>query len=204
MKERPRPKKQPILLPWMWLITVVNSIILAGVILSVYTWGLDHYVDELDVDEIGEDIQAEGHNSFTAKQLAKARTVAFIALVGSENVRAYTSRSFDKLFIVDLLSNKHMQRAIGLAQAALYLALFLPGLSDVLGLHGVDIDLKGWIAALLGAVATLVLCEASKLVRQAVTFKNKAHSTDAQATKGLTKGEVKNDGGKKTSAQNIV
>merc|ERR1711959_279924 len=29
MKERPGPKKQPILLPWMWLITVVNSIILA-------------------------------------------------------------------------------------------------------------------------------------------------------------------------------
>merc|ERR1719160_1553635 len=145
MKEHPRPKKQPVLLPWMWLITIVNSIILAGVIMAVYTWGLDHYVDELDVDEIGEDIQAEGHNSFTAKQLAKARTVAFIALVWSENVRAYTSRSFDKLFIVDLLSNKHMQRAIGLAQAALYPALFLPGLSDVLGLHGVDIDSAGWL-----------------------------------------------------------
>merc|ERR1711985_93917 len=80
MKEHPRPKKQPILLPWMWFITIVNSIILAGVIMAVYTWGLDHYVDELDVDEIGEDIQEEGHNSFTAKQLAKARTVAFIAL----------------------------------------------------------------------------------------------------------------------------
>merc|ERR1712093_47592 len=120
-------------------------------------------------DEIGEDIQAEGHNSFTATQLAKARTVAFIALVWSENVRAYTSRSFDKLFVVDILSNKHMQRAIGLAQAALYLALFLPGLSDILELEGVEIDSMGWLAALVGAVATLVLCEASKLVRQAIT-----------------------------------
>jgi len=203
MKEQPRPKKQPILLPWMWLVTVVNSIILAGVIMAVYTWALDHYVGEMDAEEIGEDILAE-HHDFTETQLAKARTVAFIALVWSENVRAYTSRSFDKLFVVDLLSNRYMQRAIGLAQAALYLALFLPGLSDVLGLVGLEIDLKGWIAALLGAVATLVLCEASKLVRQAVTFKNKAHSTDAQATKGLAKGEVKNDGGKKTSAQNIV
>merc|ERR1712196_149612 len=133
MKEHPRPKKQPILLPWMWLVTVVNSIILAGVILSVYTWALDHYVDELDVDEIGEDIREEGRKGFTASQLAKARTVAFIALVWSENVRAYTSRSFDKLFIVDLLSNKYMQRAIGLAQGALYIALYLTGLSDVLG-----------------------------------------------------------------------
>merc|ERR1711904_416588 len=48
MLERPRPKGQPILLPWMWLVTIINSIILAGVILSVYTWALDHYVDELD------------------------------------------------------------------------------------------------------------------------------------------------------------
>merc|ERR1711904_340190 len=204
MSERPRPKGQPILLRWMWLSTVANSIILAAVIMSVYTWALDHYVNEFDAADIAEEIQDEGHGSYTAKQLAKARTVAFIALVWSENVRAYTSRSFDQLFVVDLLSNRYMQRAIGLAQAALYLALFLPGLSDVLGLKGVEIDWKGWLAALLGAVATLVLCEASKLVRQAVTFKNKAHSTDAQATKGLAKGEVKNDGGKKTSAQNIV
>merc|ERR1712025_1130057 len=169
MKEQPRPKKQPILLRWMWVITIVNSIILAGVILTVYAWALDHYVDELDVDEISEDIQEEGRKGFTAIQLAKARTVAFIALVWSENVRAYTSRSFDKLFIVDLLSNGHMQRAIALAQGALYLALFAPGLSDVLGLKGIEIDWKGWVAALFGAVATLLLCGASKLVRQAAT-----------------------------------
>merc|ERR1711977_718648 len=201
MKERPRPKKQPILLPWMWLVTIVKNIILAGVIMAVYTWALDHYVDEMDAEEIGEDILAEGRKGFTATQLAKARTVAFIALVWSENVRAYTSRSFDKLFVVDLLSNKHMQRAIGLAQAALYLALFLPGLSDVLGLKGIEIDSKGWLAALLGAVATLILCEVGKLLRQAVTLKNTAHSIDAQANKRLTKGEVMNDVGKKMSAQ---
>merc|ERR1711937_59405 len=201
MRERPRPKKQPILLPWMWLITVVNSIILAGVIMAVYVWALDHYVDELDVDEIGDDIREEGHNSFTAKQLAKARTVAFIALVWSENVRAYTSRSFDKFFVVELLSNKHMQRAIGLAQAALYLALFLPGLSDVLGLQGIEIDSQGWLAAFLGAVATLVLCEASKLVRQAVSRWSKASAADATASKEVMKAV---GSGKKTSAQSIV
>merc|ERR1711907_814698 len=136
--------------------------------MAVYTWALDHYVGGMDAEEIGEDILAERHD-FTATQLAKARTVAFIALVWSENVRAYTSRSFDKLFVVDLLSNKYMQRAIGLAQGALYLALFLPGLSDILGLKGSEIDYKGWLAALLGAAATLLLCEASKLARQAKT-----------------------------------
>merc|ERR1712159_533690 len=162
------------------------------------------YVDELNVDEISEDIQEQGRHGYTATQLAKARTVAFIALAWSENVRAYTSRSFDKLFIVDLLSNRHMQRAIGLAQAALYLALFLPGLSDVLGLKGIEIDSKGWLAALAGSVATLILCEVCKLLRQAVTLKNAAHSIDAQANKRLNKGEVTNDVGKKMSVQNIV
>jgi magnesium-transporting ATPase (P-type) len=206
MRERPRPKKQSILLPWMWLVTIVNSIILAGVIMAVYTWALDHYVDELNVEEIGDDIQDEGRQGYTATQLAKARTVAFIALVWSENVRAYTSRSFDKLFVVDLLSNAYMQRAIGLAQGALYLALFLPGLSDVLGLKGNEIDYKGWLAALLGAVACLVLCEVSKLARNAATVHKKACSADAPLNKGVSKGEAMSDGGshKKTSAQNIV
>jgi len=207
MKEHPRPKNQPILLRWMWLVTVVNSIILAGVIMTVYVWALDHYVDELNVDEIGDDIREEGRKGFTASQLAKARTVAFIALVWSENVRAYTSRSFDKFFVVELLSNKHMQRAIGLAQAALYLALFLPGLSDVLGLQGIEIDSDGWIVAFLGAMATLILCEASKLVRQAATVWNKTRPGDDHANKGVSKGDVVKgvDNKKTTSApKNVV
>merc|ERR1712025_685282 len=200
MRERPRPKKQPILLPWMWLITIVNSFILAGVILSVYTWALDHYVDELNVDDIGQDIREEGRKGFTATQLAKARTVAFIALVWSENVRAYTSRSFEKFFVVDLLSNKYMQRAIGLAQAALYLALFMPGLSDVLGLEGMEIDHKGWLAALLGAVACLVLCEASKLARNAATMqKMKDGATTLGEISKLEESVSVTNSGKKTS-----
>merc|ERR1712159_295766 len=164
------------------------------------------YVDELNVDEISEDIQEQGRHGYTATQLAKARTVAFIALAWSENVRAYTSRSFDKLFIVDLLSNRHMQRAIGLAQAALYLALFLPGLSDVLGLKGIEIDSKGWLAALAGAMATLVLCEAAKLVRNAAAPRKKANCADAGASKAISKGEVMGGVsiGKKTSTPNIV
>jgi len=166
---------------------------------------LDHYVDELDVDEIGEDIREEGRKGFTASQLAKARTVAFIALVWSENVRAYTSRSFEKFFVVDLLSNKYMQRAIGLAQAALYLALFLPGLSDILELKGIEIDSKGWFAAFLGALATLALCEASKWVRQLMTVHKMKDGAAALAEISKLEESVNVvDNGKKTSAENVV
>merc|ERR1712060_223455 len=105
----------------------------------------------------------EGDNDKGEIELSKAQTVAFISLVWSENVRAYTSRSFDRPVTTDLLSNKYMQRAIGIAQLALYVAV-LPGLGSVLGLAGLDINWQGWLAALVGAIACLVLCEAYKLL----------------------------------------
>jgi potassium/sodium efflux P-type ATPase len=164
MRDRPRPKEQPILLGWMWQSTVVNSVILAGIIMSVYLWALDYYVHEMNVDNIASLVQEDSDNKIA---LQKAQTVAFISLVWSENIRAYTSRSFDRPVCSEMCTNWAMQRAIGIAQAALYVAVFLPGLSDVLGLQGFRIGLEGWLAALVGAVACLVLCEAYKAVLHA-------------------------------------
>merc|ERR1719188_2784968 len=97
--------------------------------------------------------------------LEKARTVAFISLVWSENVRAYTSRSFEWPFWVELLRNVQMQKAILSAQVALYGAIFIPGLSNkILKLRGAHIGIEGWVVALLGACGCLVLCEVYKLV----------------------------------------
>merc|ERR1711977_597413 len=194
MKERPRPKKQPILLPWMWLVTIINSIILAGVIMAVYTWALDHYVDELDVNEIMTDVRAEEEvgSEWTVDQLEKARTVAFISLVWSEAVRAYVSRSFDRPFFQDFLSNAQMQKAILMAQVALIVAVFLPGLSDaVLGLRGASIGMEGWGVAALGALATLLLCELYKFLSRGQIAKHqrqvqvKDEASDAKLAKEL-------------------
>merc|ERR1712149_145980 len=96
--------------------------------------------------------------------LEKARTVAFISLVLSENVRAYTSRSFDKPVWIDLWTNKQMQLAIIMAQVALLLAIFTPGLTTVLGHAGSEIGAKGWGIAFVGPVLTLILCEMYKIV----------------------------------------
>merc|ERR1712054_468838 len=95
--------------------------------------------------------------------LEKARTVAFISLVLSENVRAYTSRSFDKPVWIDLWTNKQMQLAIITAQVALLLAIFAPGLTTVLGLAGSEIGAKGWGIAFVGPILTLILCEIYKI-----------------------------------------
>mmetsp|Transcript_22463 Transcript_22463/g.33355 ORF Transcript_22463/g.33355 Transcript_22463/m.33355 type:complete len:165 (+) Transcript_22463:3-497(+) len=94
-----------------------------------------------------------------------ARTVAFISLVWSENVRSYTSRSFDKPVWRNVLGNKDMQKAIVLAQLALYAAVLIPTFSDmILGLDGTIIGWKGWVMALAGPVACLVLCEVCKFI----------------------------------------
>merc|ERR1712019_209983 len=97
--------------------------------------------------------------------LAKARTVAFISLVYSENIRAYIARSFDSPIWVNLCGNMQMLKAVILAQIALYIAVLVPGVSDkILGLRGLDIGLWGWAVSLIGPVATVFFCELAKII----------------------------------------
>jgi len=172
LEEWPRPKEQAIILQWMWQSIVVNGFILSLVIICVFVWSLTHYVGELNSLTIsgiineqelaGIDIDSDASMSLS---LEKARTVAFISLVWSENVRAYTSRSFERPFYVELFRNVHMQKAIALAQVALYGAIFIPGLSNrILKLRGASIGIEGWIVAFIGACGCLLLCELYKLV----------------------------------------
>uniref|UniRef100_A0A7S1W9K9 Cation-transporting P-type ATPase C-terminal domain-containing protein n=1 Tax=Alexandrium catenella TaxID=2925 RepID=A0A7S1W9K9_ALECA len=161
LKMRPRPKKEPIMIGWMWQSSIMNGAILTAVIIGVYILALLHFC-EGQVFQF--DIMAL--DDFEEK-LANARTVAFISLVYSENIRAYIARSFDRPFWVGFLANMEMQKAIVAAQLALYIAVFVPGLSDtILGLNGTRIGLWGWAVSLLGPVGTVALCEAYKLVTQ--------------------------------------
>ena len=65
----------------------------------------------------------------TAYQLVQARTTAFVCVVWAENLRAYSSRTFDRPVFENTFSNVAMQKAITLAQIALYLVVGLPGRS---------------------------------------------------------------------------
>merc|ERR1712050_551710 len=99
------------------------------------------------------------------EKLMNARTVAFVSLVWSENVRSYTSRSFDRPVWRDVLGNVQMQKAICLAQICLYTAVMVPYFSDkILKLRGIAIGYFGWLMALAGPVGCLVLCEACKII----------------------------------------
>merc|ERR1719450_1880313 len=105
----------------------MNGAVLSAVIIGVYIVSLMHYCDgqvfQADIDKL---------EDFDSK-LMDARTVAFISLVWSENIRSYTSRSFDKPVWHDILGNVNMQKAIIMAQICLYAAVLLPFFStDIL------------------------------------------------------------------------
>jgi len=160
LNQRPRPKTEPIVLGWMWFAMVLNGAVLSIVIIAVYIISLIIYCDgqilQADIMALGDD---------AAFKLSQARTVTFISLVWSENIRSYIARSFDKPFWVNLCGNSMMQYAIVLAQIALYCAVLIPFLStDILLLRGLDVEGKGWLIALIGPFGTLVLSELSKVV----------------------------------------
>merc|ERR1712232_246765 len=102
---------------------------------------------------------------YVDENLAKARTVAFISLVYSENVRAYISRSFNRPVWRQLCANITMLHAVVLAQMALYVAVLVPYFSEtILELNGRNIGWWGWGVAFLGPLGCLVLCECYKIV----------------------------------------
>jgi magnesium-transporting ATPase (P-type) len=103
-------------------------------------------------------------SGWVAAMMMNARTVAFISLVFSENIRAYISRSFTNHVWVRPLDNKNMQYAIGLAEMCLMVAVFVPFLNNkILGLDGTKIG-TGWLVALAGPLGCLLLCEMWKIV----------------------------------------
>jgi len=159
LQDRPRPKTEPVVLSWMWLSMVMNGAVLSAVIIVVYFIALQHYCE-------GKVFQADINllDNYNDK-LMDARTVAFISLVWSENVRSYTSRSFNKPVWNNFLGNKKMQQAIVLAQLALYAAVLIPFFSDrILGLRGIEVGAFGWLLALVGPIGCVVLCELCKLI----------------------------------------
>jgi len=266
MKDKPRPKTQPIVLPWMWQSIIVNGLILTVVIFLTYVCNLTAYTGSVLQSEIADVekvdctvwdgqffnptkiecqsqvdgfsiagapdggyplagnafgrtpngtnfwapmdlsntdyyeceqdngvtcstaadckdwLDADADNSFVEgscritdmgfkwacdacgpEQLIRARTSAFIALVFSENFRAYTARSFDSPVWVDTFANGSMQKAIAWAQVSLYMGLFIPGLNNaVLELDPAFMGIYGWIMAFLGSLATVTICEIYK------------------------------------------
>merc|ERR1719159_1192811 len=59
LKERPRPKSQPLVLPWMWVGIWVSGCILTGVAIAVYLTALIYFVGTTDLTEIAARVAGE-------------------------------------------------------------------------------------------------------------------------------------------------
>lgn len=206
LKDRPRPKKQNIILGWQWQGIVMNGTILTASTMAVYIWGLNYYLDStFSVPDVADLFCSDGaeiescddlrsalnesgisqedaeFNQEAITNLVYARTASFISLVYSENIRAYTSRSFTEPIWVDLCGNTSMQKAIFFAQCALYCAVFIPGLSDkIMELRGAEIGWEGWVAAFLGGLMTVVFCEIYKFATKQQVLNSQKKIADMQ------------------------
>lgn len=159
LKQQPRPKDEPVALSWMWFSMIMNGLNICMVIMALYVWALAHYCGGFVLQE--EIVSAFPDDADV--RIERARTVAFVSLVWADNLRCYTARSFTEFVFKDFFSNPAMQKAVCLAQAALYIACFVPVLSDeILGLHGIGMGWWGWLVCLLGPCGSLVLCESLK------------------------------------------
>jgi len=186
LEDPPRPKSEPVVLGWMWFSMILNGAILSMVIIGVYIASLMLYCDGEILQEHIKDLR--GYE----KKLMNARTVAFISLVWSENIRSYTSRSFDKPIWRNFLGNKEMQKAIVLAQLCLYAAVLIPEFSDkILKLSGVSIGWEGWLIALAGPLGCLILCEACKVIT-AYQMRSYQHSVKAKQAAAVVSESIEN------------
>jgi len=73
-----------------------------------------------------------------------------------------------------------MQKGILFTQIALYLAVFIPGLSDtIFQLPGADIGWAGWVAAWIGGFSCLVLWELSIFAAKGSVLRSQQRVADS-------------------------
>jgi len=158
----------------MWIGIMVNGCILSLCALVVYSICLIQYTGMTDLTEIAAKINAECggteenpqtcEGSPTTVGLTNARTAAFICVVWCENFRAYVARSFHRPVWEGFLNNKAMQKAIFMAQVALYVFICVPYLSDeIMRLDGPALPGLGWGLGIAGAFMCLIMCELYKI-----------------------------------------
>jgi len=223
MKRKPRPKTQPVVVMWMWGGIVANGFILTICIFGTYVIALWAYSGALFADDITSDTRSFcsiwpdtgamentrdincswNGNSYGSPEcdvcidesIRRAQTCAFIALVWAEGFRAYVSRSFENPVWVQTFSNPSMNKAVLLAQITLFLALFIPGLSDsVLGLYVYEIHGFGWFLAAVGSLSCLVICELFKCFSKRFVEMGELATEDDEpaAPVGVQKMEIEN------------
>jgi P-type Ca2+ transporter type 2C len=140
MQRPPRNPAEPIIDWEMRVGTAVQAVVKTGSVLAAYAWALARFPDTLGA----------------------AQTVAFITLVISELLRAYTSRSeHHSVFAVGLFSNRWMVWATGASLVLLLLVAYVPFLQPVFGT--VSLGPTEWAVILALSLVSPIAAELTKV-----------------------------------------
>ncbi len=137
MKQKPRPKEEPIINRSMGLGIVIQTIAQTGAVLGAFTLGLIWHLESGAIvpDGMNPFLYVLQHD-WTGVDVQTAETMAFVTLSLCELFRAYTVRSERaSLFSIGVFSNRYMQYAVGLSILLLLLVVNIPFLQPVFNTH---------------------------------------------------------------------
>jgi len=140
LKRHPRPPKEPIFNRLMIERVLINAIIMGGIAFAVFAWQLDQ-----------------------GASVESARNITLLLMVLFENVHVLNSRSETRsIFRISLLSNPFLIFGMLAAQAIHIIAMHTPGLSDLLDVE--PVSLQVWASLLAVALILILVDELHKLI----------------------------------------
>ncbi|MFP4343599.1 MAG: cation-translocating P-type ATPase [Anaerolineales bacterium] len=149
MNRPPRPPKEPVINREMLVGVIVQTVAIAGTVLLAYWRGLTYYGVLNDFDE--------------AMVVREAQTMAFVTLVLSELLRAYTARSEHyPLLKLGIFSNKYMQYAVGFSIFLLLVVVYVPFLQDIF--NTLPLNWREWGLILPLVLIPSVVAELQKMI----------------------------------------
>lgn len=149
MNQPPRNAKEPILNKVMVTGIIVQSIALFAAVLGAYVWALNKY----------------GGSAFKPSEagLTDARTIAFVALISAELLRAYSSRS-ERYSIIKLgvFSNRSMAIASAVSFMLLLAVVYIPFLQPIFKTY--PLSVKDWGVVIVLCMIPLFAGELNKYI----------------------------------------
>jgi Ca2+-transporting ATPase len=143
MSQPPRPPKEPVINRNMQMGILVQAIVMTAAVLLAFVYGLNRFPGNL----------------------VAAQTVAFVTLVVSELLRAFTARSeYYSMFKIGIFSNRWMLWAVGSSLLLLLAVIYVPFLQSFFGT--VSLGLFDWFIISPLMVLASVAAEITKSLQR--------------------------------------
>jgi len=172
MEEGPRPIHESVIEKVMVTGIIIQTILLTGLTLGVYCWGLVYATGSVDgmwaTGGFGDAVVLTKEQ--TQQPLSQARTMTIYFIVFAELLRAYGARSLRRsIFQIGVLSNMSMQIAVAASIIGTLFVGCIPVVQDKL-FGMVYLDETQWSVVLGLAVIPLIVDEVTKAVYRYTGF----------------------------------